>query len=173
MSAGLQIPLGPVMLDVAGTELTDEDRKRLVNPHVGGVILFARNYESPAQLTKLTRDIHELRVPPLLIAVDQEGGRVQRFREGFTSLPAMHELGLIWDSNADEAKHLAQQVGYVLATELRAHGVDLSLTPVLDINHGNNTVIGDRAFHSKPRAVSELAIALTHGLRDGGMSAVG
>ena len=173
MSAARQQALGAVMVDVEGTALTEADRKRLAHPHVGGVILFARNYESPAQLSELTSEIHALRQPPLLITVDHEGGRVQRFREGFTALPAMSELGLAWDADPLRAKKLAQDVGYVLAAELRAHGVDLSFTPVLDINHGHSSVIGDRSFHSQPRAIGELAVALIHGLTEGGMSSVG
>ncbi len=173
MSPARQIPLGPVMLDVAGVELTADDRRRLAHPLVGGVILFARNYASPEQLAQLTRDIHALRQPPLLIAVDHEGGRVQRFRDGFTALPAMRELGIAWDLDPKRARELAQAVGYVLAAELRAYGVDLSLTPVLDVDHGNSSVIGDRAFHSNPRAISELALGLIHGLKRGGMSSVG
>lgn len=165
--------LGPVMLDVAGKTLTAEDEARLAHPLVGGVILFARNYESPRQLQELTGAIHALRSAPLLIAVDHEGGRVQRFREGFSRLPPMRELGRIWDVNAKRAKHLAQQAGYVLASELRAHGVDFSFTPVLDIDFGSSSVIGDRAFHSDPQAVSELAHSLMLGLRQGGMAAVG
>lgn len=167
------IPLGPVMLDVAGTALTGEDRQRLQHPLVGGVILFARNFESCAQLAQLTADIHALRSPPLIIAVDHEGGRVQRFREGFTQLPPMRELGLVWDRDRRKAVALAQSLGFVLAAELRVHGVDLSFTPVLDVDYGNSSVIGDRAFHAKPEAIAELAIGLMHGLRDGGMAAVG
>lgn len=167
------IPLGPVMLDVAGTVLTDEDRRRLQHPLVGGVILFSRNFESCAQLAQLTAEIHALRSPSLIIAVDHEGGRVQRFREGFTQLPPMRELGLVWDHDHRKAVALAQALGFVLAAELRVHGVDLSFTPVLDVDYGNSSVIGDRAFHAKPEAIAELAIGLMHGLRDGGMAAVG
>ena len=173
MSPARIIPLGPVVLDVAGIELADEDRRRLVHPLVGGVILFSRNYESPAQLIRLTQEIHSLRQPSLLIAVDHEGGRVQRFRDGFTVLPAMRELGKLWDDDSQRARSLAQTVGYVLAAELRACGVDLSLTPVLDVDHGNSSVIGDRAFHGNARAVSELALGLIRGLKQGGMSSVG
>src|SRR3954471_12927508 len=173
MSSPLHISHGPVMLDVIGTTLTDDDRRRLAHPLVGGVILFARNYESPEQLDQLTADIHAVRQPPLLIGVDHEGGRVQRFREGFTVLPAMRELGAAWDADPKAARKLAECVGYVLARELRAHGVDLSFTPVLDVDHGNSSVIGDRAFHSQPRAISELALGLIHGLNEGGMSSVG
>jgi beta-N-acetylhexosaminidase len=173
MSSPLQLTHGPVMLDVAGTELTADDRRRLAHPLVGGVILFARNYSSPGQLAELTREIHGVRQPPLLIAVDHEGGRVQRFREGFTVLPAMRELGAEWDNDAKRARQLAEAVGYVLAAELRTSGVDLSFTPVLDVDHGNSSVIGDRAFHSDPAAIGELALSLMRGLRKGGMSAVG
>jgi beta-N-acetylhexosaminidase len=165
--------LGPVMLDVLGTKLTAEDEARLRHPLVGGVILFARNYQSPGQLHELAAAIHALRSPPLLIAVDHEGGRVQRFREGFSRIPAMRELGKIWDMHPQRARHLAQQVGYVLAAELRASGVDFSFTPVLDIDFGQSSVIGDRAFHSDPQAVAELAHCLLLGLKQGGMPTVG
>ena len=164
---------GPVMLDVLGKRLTAEDEARLRHPMVGGVILFARNYESPAQLAELTASIHALRTPPLLIAVDHEGGRVQRFREGFTRIPPMRELGKEWDEHPKRARHLAQQVGYVLASELRACGVDFSFTPVLDVDYGASSVIGDRAFHSEAQAIAELAHSLLLGLRQGGMPTVG
>ncbi|OGS91661.1 MAG: beta-N-acetylhexosaminidase [Gallionellales bacterium GWA2_60_18] len=165
--------LGPVMLDVLGKTLTAEDEERLRHPLVGGVILFARNYESPGQLAELTAAIRALRTPPLPIAVDHEGGRVQRFREGFTKIPAMRELGKIWDAHPQRARHLAQQAGYVLAAELRACGVDFSFTPVLDVDHGRSGVIGDRAFHSDPQAIAELAHSLLLGLKQGGMHTVG
>lgn len=164
---------GPVMLDVQGKKLTPEDEARLRNPLVGGVILFARNYESPAQLAELTASIHALRTPPLLIAVDHEGGRVQRFREGFTRIPPMRELGKVYDEHPKRAKHLAQQVGHVLASELRACGVDFSFTPVLDVDYGASSVIGDRAFHTEPQAIAELAHSLLLGLKQGGMPTVG
>ncbi len=165
--------LGPVMLDITGTELSEHDRTRLLHPLVGGVILFTRNYASPAQLTALTAEIHTLRNPPLLIAVDQEGGRVQRFREGFTHLPAMRVLGEMWDRHPQQACHLARQTGYVLASELKACGVDLCFTPVLDLDYGQSSVIGDRAFHREPQAVTELAHDLMYGLKSAGMEAVG
>ncbi len=164
---------GPVMLDVLGTRLTPEDEARLKHPLVGGVILFKRNYESPAQLAELTASIQALRTPPLLIAVDHEGGRVQRFREGFTRIPPMRELGKEWDAHPKRARHLAQQVGFVLASELRACGVDFSFTPVLDVDYGTSGVIGDRAFHSDPQAIAELAHSLLLGLKQGGMPTVG
>ncbi|HUO45173.1 MAG TPA: beta-N-acetylhexosaminidase [Burkholderiales bacterium] len=169
----VNMPPGSIVLDVIGTELTDDDRRRLAHPQTGGVILFTRNYESPQQLEQLTREIHALRRPPLLIMADQEGGRVQRFREGFTALPAMRELGVLWDEDSVHARRLARCTGHVLAAELRAHGVDLSLTPVLDIDHGRSSVIGDRAFHHDPQAIGELASGLIHGMRDAGMSSVG
>ncbi len=165
--------IGPVMLDIAGTVLTAEDEARLRHPLVGGVILFTRNYASPRQLDELTASIHALRSPALLIAVDHEGGRVQRFREGFTRIPAMRELGRIWDGYPKRARHLAHQAGYVLAAELRACGVDFSFTPVLDVDFGSSSVIGDRAFHSEPQAIAELAHNLLLGLRQGGMHTVG
>jgi beta-N-acetylhexosaminidase len=167
------MPLGPVMLDVAGTTLTADDRRRLTHRLTGGVILFSRNYAAPEQLRQLTAEIHRLRSPALIVAVDHEGGRVQRFREGFTLLPPMRELGKRWDVNPNEAKHIAHHVGFVLAAELQAHGVDLSFTPVLDIDCGASSVIGDRAFHSDPQAIVELARALLQGLHEAGMGAVG
>jgi len=166
-------PLGLVMLDLEGKTLNGADRKRLSHPLTGGVILFSRNYESPRQLEALTAEIHRLRNPPLLIAVDHEGGRVQRFREGFTRLPPMRSLGKLWDQHPLRARHLARDAGYVLASELRAHGVDLSFTPVLDLDFGNSTVIGDRAFHADPHAVGELAGALLDGLALAGMASCG
>jgi beta-N-acetylhexosaminidase len=141
------IPLGPVMLDVEGIHLTDADRRRLIHPLAGGVILFARNYAGAEQLARLTEEIHALRNPPLVIAVDHEGGRVQRFRDGFAVLPAMRELGWAWDHGQQQARQLAQEVGFVLAAELLAHGVDLSLAPVLDIDRGASS---DRTGHSIP-----------------------
>ena len=165
--------LGPVMLDIEGTELTADDKKKLLHPLIGGVILFARNFFSRGQLVQLTTEIHALRTPSLLIAVDHEGGKVQRFREDFTRLPPMRELGRIWDEHPMKARHLAQQTGYVLAAELRAAGVDLSFTPVLDMDHGQSCIIGDRAFHHKPQAITELAHGLMSGLKSAGMTAVG
>lgn len=165
--------LGPVMLDIASTQLSPEDKARLLHPLTGGVILFTRNYDSVEQLTSLTAEIHALRTPPLLIAVDHEGGRVQRFRKDFTPLPAMRELGRIWDKSPRRARHLAQQAGYVLATELSACGIDLSFTPVLDVDFGQSSVISDRAFHRIPQAIAELAHSLMLGLKSAGMVAVG
>ena len=167
------LSLGPVMLDVEGVALQAADQRRLLHPLTGGVILFTRNFTDPAQLRDLTASIHALRNPPLLIAVDHEGGRVQRFRDGFTVLPAMAELGRSWDQDRRQALRLAQDLGFVLAAELRAHGVDLAFAPVLDVNHGVSEVIGDRAFHSDARAIADLAHAVLQGLKQAGMSGVG
>lgn len=167
------MPLGPVMIDVAGTALTPEDRQRLLHPLVGGIILFARNFESADQLCRLTGEIHALRQPQLIIAVDHEGGRVQRFQQGFTRIPAMRKLGLVWDHDRKKAATLARSLGFVLAAELLAHGVDLSFAPVLDVDYGNSSVIGDRAFHHQAPAIEELATALVAGFREAGMGAVG
>jgi beta-N-acetylhexosaminidase len=159
------------MCGVSGLQLTETEHEILLHPMVGGVILFTRNYESPPQLIELTREIHSVR--PLLIAVDHEGGRVQRFREGFTALPPMRELGKVWDDDAKDARDLAWAAGFVLASELRAVDVDLSFTPVLDLDHGQSSVIRDRALHSDPKAIAELADALVLGLQQAGMAAVG
>jgi beta-N-acetylhexosaminidase len=167
------LALGPVMLDLEGTALGAADRRRLVHPLAGGVVLFTRNYAGPGQLRELTSEIHSLRNPPLLIAVDHEGGRVQRFRDGFTAIPAMAELGRSWDESERRACRLAQDLGFVMAAELRAYGVDIALAPVLDVDHGMSEVIGDRAFHSDPRAIGALAHALLKGFKQAGMTGVG
>jgi beta-N-acetylhexosaminidase len=160
---------GPVMLDVVGTSLNDDDIRRIQHPLTGGVILFARNYQNRRQLTELTAAIHAAR-PGIVIAVDHEGGRVQRFKtDGFTHLPAMRKLGELWDKDVLAATKAATDVGYVLATELRACGVDLSFTPVLDLDYGESGVIGNRAFHRDPRVVTLLAKSLNHGLALAGM----
>jgi beta-N-acetylhexosaminidase len=167
-------PPGPVMLDVAGFELDAEDRELLAHPSVGGLILFARNFADARQLAALTEAIHAVRRPPLLIAVDHEGGRVQRFRsDGFTHLPAMRTLGHRYEADASAALIEARAAGFVLAAELRALGVDLSFTPVLDLDFGASSVIGDRAFHRDPAIVAPLAGALAEGLRAAGMKSVG
>lgn len=165
--------LGPVMLGLTGLELTVEEREILRHPLVGGVILFSRNYHSPAQLIALTTAIHALRQPRLLIAVDHEGGRVQRFRPGFTRLPAVRRLGEIYDNDAGRARQLAQVTGWLMATELRAVGVDFSFAPVLDLDRGCSQVIDDRAFHYNPQVVAELAHAYMGGMNQAGMEAVG
>ncbi len=160
------------MLDIAGFHPDDAECARISHPLVGGVILFSRNFESPEQLDTLTARLHNLK-PELIIAVDHEGGRIQRFRKGFTELPAMAVLGLHFDANRAQALRLVEAVGFVLAWELRLHGVDLSFAPVLDIHHGSSNVIGDRAFHKDPEVVALLAKALRTGLRRAGFAAVG
>lgn len=172
-AAAVQCPLGPLMIDIAGLQLTEREREQLRHPLVGGLILFARNYRDTEQLTRLCAEVHALRQPPLPIAVDHEGGRVQRFREGFTRLPAMRLLGQQWDANPAVACEMAHEIAYLLASELRSCGVDLSFTPVLDLDYGHSSVIGDRAFHSAPQAVHELAQACIDGLHAAGMIACG
>ena len=164
---------GPVMIGVEGLTLTDADRRRLVHPNVGGVILFARNFDSSAQLRGLTGAIHALRAA-LVIGVDHEGGRVQRFRrDGFTALPAMRAFGERWDTDPPAATDATFECGVTIGRELRAHGVDFSFTPVLDLDHGASAVIGDRAFHADPVTVAALAGALVSGLASEGVAAVG
>jgi beta-N-acetylhexosaminidase len=164
---------GPVVLDVAGTTLSDDDRRRIQHPLAGGLILFARNWVDRGQLTRLTAEIRSLR-EDILICVDHEGGRVQRFKtDGFTHLPPMRALGEAWMKDALLATDMATAAGYVLGAELRACGVDLSFTPVLDLDHGDSQVIGDRAFHRDARVVTMLAKSLMHGLLLSGMSHCG
>ena len=169
----LRIPLGAAVLDPAGTVLTEDDRRRLRHPAAGAAILFARNYESPDQLQALTEEIARLREPALPVCVDHEGGRVQRFREGFTAIPPMRRLGRLWDRDREGAVAAAHACGYVIAAELAAHGVDFSFAPVLDLDYGSSTVIGDRALHFDPNAVGALAAGLVQGLAQGGAAAVG
>ena len=159
----------PLFIDIAGTALTDDDRRRLAHPLVGGLTLFGRNWHNRAQLKSLCADIKRLR-PDLLICVDHEGGRVQRFRtDGFTHLPPMRALGALWMQDAMRAQEAASACGYVLGAELRACGVDFSFTPVLDLDWGPSTVIGDRAFHADPRVVAVLARCVMQGLLRAGM----
>ena len=173
---------GPVTLDVVGLTLNTEDRCRIMNPLTGGVILFGRNFSNRKQLTKLTAQIKKLR-PDVLISIDHEGGRVQRCRiDGFTHLPAMRKLGNLWSAknksthlaaSAAQAMAAATACGYVLASELRACGVDLSFTPVLDLDFGRSSVIGDRSFSRDPQIVFALAKSLNEGLRLAGMANCG
>jgi len=165
--------LGPLMLGLAGPTLSTEEKDILRHPQVGGVILFTRNYQTPEQLAALTTAIRALRQPPLLLAVDHEGGRVQRFREHFATLPAARRLGDSYDRDRRRGCQLAQTSGWLMAAELRAVGVDFSFAPVLDVDRGLNTVIGDRAFHHDPAAVTALACAYVDGMHQAGMAAVG
>jgi len=168
----VKLPPGPVVVDVLGAALTDEDRSRLRHPAAGAVILFARNYENPEQLAALTADIERLREPALPVCVDHEGGRVQRFRDGFTAIPPMRTLGKLWDRDRDAAREAATSIGYIIAAELGAHGVDFSFAPVLDLDYGGSSVIGDRALHFDPAAVGGLGASLVRGLAEGGVAAV-
>ena len=165
-------PVGPVVIDLSGRQLSAADRERLRHPLVGGVIHFARHYESPAQIRALNAEIHALR-PGLLIAVDHEGGRVQRFRDGFTPIPPMRVLGEQWDRDPAGALAEAYRLGRVMADELTRHGVDFSFMPVLDLDYGGSAVIGDRALHRDPWATAQLAAALIAGMHECGMASVG
>ncbi len=164
--------IGPIMMDVSGLTLSEEEKTQLIKPSVGGVILFSRNFENIHQLKSLVQSIR-LTNQDLLIAVDHEGGRVQRFKEGFTQLPAMAKLGETYDQKPDLAIEQAKSCGYVLAAELLAVGVDFSFAPVLDLDYGASSVIGDRAFHSNPDVVVKLATSLIEGMHDAGMKCVG
>jgi beta-N-acetylhexosaminidase len=163
----------PLIIDIAGTRLSKVDRQRIQHPLTGGIILFTRNWQDRVQLTALCRSIKKVR-QDVLICVDHEGGRVQRFKtDGFTHLPPMQALGELWMRDALQATNVATACGYVLASELRACGVDFSFTPVLDLDFGESSVIGNRAFHRDPRVVSLLAKSLMHGLLQAGMGNCG
>ena len=169
------MPLGPVMIDLVGTTISEQERGWLTDPLVGGVILFRRNYESLEQLENLVEDIHRSggRATPLLVAVDHEGGRVQRFHEGFTRLPSAGMIGDIYRNDRKRGRRLAEQAGWVMASELRAVGIDFSFAPVLDINYGVSSVIGDRAFYESADGVADLASNYVAGMKRAGMTAVG
>ncbi|NQY37905.1 MAG: beta-N-acetylhexosaminidase [Alteromonadaceae bacterium] len=164
--------MGPIMLDVQGTSLLAEDKELLEHPLVGGLILFSRNYQSPEQVSALTQEIRKAAKSDILIAVDQEGGRVQRFREQFSTIPAM---GAIWrcaEGDVKLAKLIARNCGILMALEVQAVGIDISLAPVLDIN-GISEVIGERAFHQQPEQVIELASSFIDGMQQVGMKSTG
>src|SRR5690625_1431802 len=167
-----EIPLGPLVVGIDGLELNDENRAVLMHPAVGGVILFSRNYQSPGQLRALTAEIRSLRSPRLLIAVDQEGGRVQRFRAGFTPLPPPAVLGRWHERQPDRARDLAYRHGRVMAAEVLGHGVDISFAPVLDLGRGN-AAIGDRAFSPDPDVIADLGAWYLAGMKDAGMRTCG
>ena len=165
--------LGPVMMDLAGRELSREDREIAMHPAVGGVVLFERNYEDPRQLAVLASELHALRSPPLLLAVDHEGGRVQRFRTGFTELPPARRIGAVYDRDRALARSLAHAAGLVAAVELRRAGLDLDFAPVIDLGGGNEETIGERAFHADPEAVASLARDWLRGAGRAGFAGVG
>jgi len=164
--------LGPVMLDIEGLALSPADRNLLREPAVGGVILFARNFESVQQVTDLVAEIRALRSPPLLVAVDHEGGRVQRFRDGFTVMPPMRHIGREYDRNRESGLRIARQAGWLIGSELRSTGIDLSFGPCVDLDWGVSEIIGNRSFHRRADVVSELAESFARGLRSAGMAAV-
>lgn len=165
--------LGPVMVGVQSVELSEQEREMLAHPNVGGVILFTRNYESIEQLTQLVEDIHQIKTPHLLVAIDHEGGRVQRFRQGFTPIPPMRMFGELYEFDKPRAKRMAETAGWVMALELRSVGIDFSFSPVLDLDYGVSKVIGNRAFHHEPDVVSFLALSYMAGMKRAGMSATG
>jgi beta-N-acetylhexosaminidase len=168
-----KMSLGCMMIGIEGLVLTERDRQRLMHPAVAGVVLFSRNFQSAEQLLQLTTQIHCLRHPRLLVAVDHEGGRVQRFKQqGFTHWPAMSQLGALYDDRPTLALSVAQDLGWLLASELLACGVDFSFTPVCDLDYGQSHVIGDRALHHNPHVVAQLAQALVNGMQSAGMAAV-
>lgn len=165
--------LGPVMLDLRGTQMEADEYDLLKHPAAGGVILFSRNFESVEQLQALVHGIHDLREPRLLVAVDHEGGRVQRFHDGFTRLPACALLGKAYDADRRQGLELTEQAGWLMAAELRGVGIDFSFAPVLDIDKGVSDVIGDRAFHRQPDDAMQLARRYMEGMMHAGMAAVG
>jgi len=165
------LTLGPVMVDLKGIALEPDEREMLRHPLVGSVILFSRNYENPGQLSRLVAEIHATRTPALLVAVDQEGGRVQRFRGGFTRLPPMRALGRRYNGDRGEGLVLARRLGWLMAAELRSSGVDMSFAPCVDLDYGVSQAIGDRALHVDAAAVADLGVAYTLGMRDAGMAA--
>ncbi len=172
-TAPRRMPPGPLMLDLRGPDLEADEREMLLHPLAGGALLFARNYQDPATLAALTAQIHALRDPPLLIAVDHEGGRVQRFRQGFTRLPPARRFGELYEQDETKALDLAEDAGWLLAAELLSVGVDLSFTPVLDLDAGVSSFLGDRAYHRSPLVVARLAQRLMQGMRRAGMTPVG
>lgn len=165
--------LGPVMIDIEGVELTPQDRSLLKNPLTGGVILFTRNFESEKQVKKLIQDIKAIRDPALLIAIDHEGGRVQRFKKPFTVIPALNALGIKYNTDPTAALHDAEIFGWLTAIELLAFDVDFSFTPVLDIDYGLSAVIGNRAFHNNANIIVEIAAAYIKGMHRAGMPSTG
>ena len=171
-AAPLELPLGSLVVDLPGKELEPEDREILAHPLVGGLILFTRNYESPGQIVELIRQVHSIRTPGLAVCVDQEGGAVQRFRTGFTRLPAAQALGKLYRQDREHAYRACTLMGWMMAAELRAVGVDISFAPVVDLNWGTSEIIGGRAFHRNPYTVSELASRYIAGMHQAGMNSV-
>jgi len=165
--------IGPIMIDLEGTSLSEEEKELIKHPLVGGIIFFARNFESVVQIQALVKSIHENTNQTILTCVDQEGGRVQRFKDGFTRLPPLRPLGNLYDHSTDQGMSLSKAMGWLMASEVLAVGVDFSFAPVLDLDYGVSAVIGDRAFHSNPSSVSQLARAYIQGMEEAGMACVG
>lgn len=168
-----KIGLGPLLIDVEGLYLTEDDLRRLTHPWVGGVILFSRNYKDPVQLLELIQELRSLRSPRFLITVDQEGGRVQRFTEGFTRLPCARAYNDLYHQDSSQALKLTEDAGWLMATELGTLGIDLSFAPVLDVKLADSKVIGDRSFGDNPQQLIELASAFITGMNRAGMKATG
>ena len=173
MNNSKPLVLGPLIVDVEGLELTDVDIDILSHPMVGGVILFARNYSDKDQVTGLIKQIKSLRTPELIVCVDQEGGRVQRFKRDFTQLPPLHTLGCLYDQNAQQGIQAAYDLARLMATELKPTGVDFSFAPVIDLFDSSSEIIANRAFHHEPHVIAELARSYIKGLHDSGMIAIG
>jgi beta-N-acetylhexosaminidase len=165
--------LGPLMIDLVGTTISPQERELLQSPQVCGVILFARQFESKAQIRQLVAELHALREPRLLIAVDHEGGRVQRFRNEFTRIPPMRSIGLLYKSEPERARQLAYACGFIIGLELSEIGIDLNFGPVLDLDHPESNVIGDRSFNTDPKIAALLANDVMQGMKNAGMAAVG
>ena len=165
--------MGPIILDLTGLALSTEEREILKHPQIGGIIFFARNYESPKQLRELVLQIRACSTKRLLLTVDQEGGRVQRFLSGFTPLPSLGCIGQRYEENPEEAKVLAKAHGWLMASEILALGVDLSFAPILDLDNGLNQVIGKRSFNADPMIVTQLAHSAIQGMNNAGMCTVG
>jgi len=163
--------LGPLMIDLIGTSIAPDETELMRHPLVGGVILFTRNYVDPEQLAQLVTAIHAVRSPRLIVAVDHEGGRVQRFRSGFSELPPARRIGHEFDLDPRAGLSLARHMGWLMAAELRSAGVDISFAPDVDLDYGISEIIGDRSFHARPEVVGQLAVAYMHGMREAGMAA--
>jgi len=166
------MPIGPLMIDIAGAHLTDDDIELLQHPFVGSLILFSRNIETPEQVSELCRAIKDVR-QDILIAVDQEGGRVQRLQKGFTKLPPMRSFGELYDKDKDQARLLVEMCGWLMASEVLSVGIDFSFAPVLDLDYGISEIIGNRSFHQAPKKAAELALLFMHGMQNAGMAATG
>lgn len=165
--------IGPLMIDLEGLELSSEEAELINHPLVGGIIFFARNYESPEQMASLVKKIHEVSRHTILTCVDQEGGRVQRFKTGMTQLPPLRKLGEIYDQSEMQGMSAAKAMGWLMASEVTSLGLDFSFAPVLDLDFGTSEVIGNRAFHTDAKKVSQLARAYIQGMNEAGMAATG